>query len=253
MAENLHLRNLLKSVSGFIGEGAGGFVAKMGWDIHDFQAFLNKSETDTAWESFQSRRHTQKTAHSDGSTSSAVGSQGVPAKRLSEDDAAPGRAKKLRGMGTNEGSAERQDPYPLLMPMSTTVPPPPPPATNSLYPSAARSPQDSLFSDLMRNGHANSPVFMPPTPGSSGHYGTSSASSTYSYLPQINLVDQGMNSLSYTSAKSGTARGQARILSQTNTAPEEPDDEEELMEPKKIEAMKLIRLVQVIHFLLLSF
>lgn len=250
MAENLLLRNLLKSVSGFIGEGAGGFVEKMGWDIHDFQAFLNKSETDTAWESFQTRRHTQKPAQSDGPASSAMGSQSVPVKRPSEDDAASGHSKKLRGMGMNEGSAERQDSYPLLMPMSTTVPPPPPPAASSLY---ARSPQDSLFSDLMRNGHANSPVFMPHTPGSSAHYGTSSASSSYSYLPQINLVDQGMNSLSYVSAKNGPARGQARILSQTNTAPEEPDDEEELMDPKKNEAMKLIKLVQVIRFLLLSF
>ncbi|KAL4081712.1 hypothetical protein V8B97DRAFT_81446 [Scleroderma yunnanense] len=240
MAENLLLRNLLKSVASFISEGAGGFVAQMGWDIHEFEAFLNKSETDTAWESFQMRRRAQKTAQSEGSMSSTLGSQAPPTKRPADDDAASSRLKKPRGLSTNDSPAERHDPYPLLMPMSTTVPPPPHPPASSLYPSAARSPQDNIFSDLMRNGHAGSPVFMPPTPtGTSGHYPSSSTSSTYSYLPQINLVDQGMNTLSYTSAKNGTARGQARILPQT--ASEEPDDEEELRDPKKVEAMKLIK------------
>ena len=239
MAENVVLRNLLKSVSGFISEGAGGFVAKMGWDIHEFEAFINKAETDTAWESFQSRRHTHKPAQSDGSVSN-VGSQSAATKRPSEDDVASERTKRLRGMSANESTTERQDPYPLLMPMGTTVPPPPHPPTSSLYPSSARSPQDNLFSDLMRNGHGNSPVFMPPTPSTSGHY-ASSTSSSYSYLPQISLVEQGMNSLSYASAKNGTMRGQSRIL--RNTAPEEPDDDEELRDPKNVEAMKLIKYV----------
>ncbi|KAG1715925.1 hypothetical protein ID866_1214 [Astraeus odoratus] len=244
MAENLLLRNLLKSVASFISEGAGGFTAKLGWEMHEFEAFLNKSETDTAWESFQARKRSQKTTSTTETMTSTVGPQTVHGKRPSEDDTPSARLKKARGMSGAESTADRHDGYQLLIPMGTTVPPPPPPAASSLYPSAARSPQENIFSDLMRNGHANSPVFMPPaSSGTPGHYSTPSTSSSYSsYIPQMNLVDQGMNAMSYPQAKNGTVPGPQRILSQATTASEEPDDDEELTrDQKRLEAIKLIR------------
>ncbi|KAH7887920.1 hypothetical protein F5I97DRAFT_921257 [Phlebopus sp. FC_14] len=242
MAENLTLRNLLKNLAGFIGEGAGGVIPKLGFELHEFTAYLNKAETDTAWESFQARRNAQKTSHSSNAMSSVLGPQSAT-KRPSEDDIGSNRTKKARGL-SGDSTADRHDGYPLLVPMSTTVPPPPPPPASSLYPSAARSPPQNIFSDLTRNGHANSPVFMPPTPSSAtGQYSTPSASSSYSsYLPHMGIgVDQGINSLPYPSHKNGSIPAQQRVLS--GGAPsEEPDDEEiaELRDPKKMEAFKLI-------------
>ncbi|KIL00353.1 hypothetical protein PAXRUDRAFT_251978 [Paxillus rubicundulus Ve08.2h10] len=241
MAENLTLRNLLKSVAGFIGEGTGGMISSLGFDMHEWNIFLNKAETDTAWESFQSRKHSQKTSQTSSAMSSILGSQTAIAKRPSEDDIGSSRAKKSR-TSNGDASTERQDSYPLLMPMGTTVPPPP--APSSLYPSAARSSPENMFSDMLRNGHASSPVFMPPTPSDTpGHYPTSSTSSSYpTYIPPMGIgVDQGMNPLPYT-AKGGTVTSQRRVLSGPQS--EEPEDEEsllELREPKKTEAFKLIK------------
>ena len=52
MQENMTLRNLLRGLSTFIGEGAGGLLPKLGWDVSDFNTYLNRSETDTAWEGY---------------------------------------------------------------------------------------------------------------------------------------------------------------------------------------------------------
>lgn len=56
MAENHTLRGLLKSLSTFIGEGAGGLLPQLGWDQNDFEQFVNKGESDTAHESYERRR-----------------------------------------------------------------------------------------------------------------------------------------------------------------------------------------------------
>ncbi|KAI6047359.1 hypothetical protein EDC04DRAFT_2864444 [Pisolithus marmoratus] len=242
MTENLMLRNLLKNVASFIGEGAGGVMEKLGYDSHELETFLNKSETDTAWESFQKRKRAHKTAQSTEAMSSTLGPQTGPSKRPAEDTATSSQSKRQRGMGGSDNLTERNEAYPLIIPLSTTIPPPPPPAaTTALYPPPARSPQENIFSDLIRNGHANSSVFMPPTPSATpGHYSTPSSSSGYTYLPQMNIVDQGMSTMSF-SSKNGAVRAQSRALPQTGAASEEPDDDEELEDPKKVEAMKLIR------------
>lgn len=245
MAENLNLRNLLKSVAGFIAEGTGGMVEKLGFEMHEWTAFLERSETDTAWESFQSRKHSHKTSQSSTAMSSMLGAQPSTSKRPLEDDpSSANHAKKSRTM-SSDASVERSDSYQLLMPMNSTVTPPSHPPAPSIYPSASRSPEN-IFSDVLRNGHASSPVFMGPTPaGTPAHYPTPSTSNTYSsYMPPIGIgVDQGMNSLPYPSNKNGAMAPQQRIL--PTPQEEEPDDEEsallELRDPKKIEAFKLIK------------
>ncbi|KAH0839650.1 hypothetical protein J3R83DRAFT_568 [Lanmaoa asiatica] len=243
MIENLTLRNLLKSVSGFIAEGSGGMIQQLGFEMHEWTAFLDKAETDTAWESFQARKHSQKTSQSSNAMSSMLGPQSSTSKRAHEDDVpSANRFKKSRTL-SGDTSVERPDSYHLLMPISSTVPPPP---ASSTYPSAARSPQENIFSEVLRNGHANSPVFMASTPsGTPAHYPTPSTSSTYSsYMPPMGIgVDQGMNSLPYPPNKNGAVTSQQRILPTPQS--DEPDDEEssllELRDPKKIEAFKLIK------------
>ncbi|KAF9246953.1 hypothetical protein BU15DRAFT_84537 [Melanogaster broomeanus] len=246
MVENVTLRNLLKSVAGFIAEGTGGMVSSLGFEMHEWTAFLNKAETDTAWESFQTRRHSQKTSQSSSAMSSILGSQSTAAKRPSEDDIGSNRVKKSK-TSSGDTSTDRQDGYPLFMPMSTTVPPLPPPSgpSPSLYPSTIRSPQENIFSGMLRNGHGNSPVFIPPTPsGTPGHYAPSSTSSNHSsYIPSMGIgVDQGVNPLPYPTSKNGTATSQHRVLRGPQS--EEPEDEEAMLEvqdPKKAEAIKLIQ------------
>lgn len=249
MTENLTLRNLLKSVAGFIAEGSGGMIQKLGFEMHEWTAFLDRTETDTAWESFQSRKHSQKTTQTSTAMSSMLGPQSSSSKRPLEDDApSANHLKKSRTM-SGDASVERPDGYHLLMPMGSSVPPTHPSAS-SMYPSTARSPQENIFSEVLRNGHGNSPVFMGSTPSStSTHYPATSTSSTYSsYMPPIGIgVDQGMNSLPYPSNKNGTITPQQRILA--NPQDDEQDDEEssllELRDPKKVEAVKLIKYATV--------
>jgi hypothetical protein len=56
IAENQTLRNVVRSLSNFIGDGAGGALPSMGWTLKEFEAFINKAETDTAFEAFAKRK-----------------------------------------------------------------------------------------------------------------------------------------------------------------------------------------------------
>jgi hypothetical protein len=236
MSENQVLRGLLKSVSGFIGDGAGGLLVKLGWDMADFDSFINKAETDTAWESFQSRKHSLKTSQTSNAMSSMLGAPSNTGKRPSEDDSGPGLAKKARGISNTEQNGDRRDSYPLMLPMSSAVPP-----ASSLYPPQppqGRSPQDNMFSDLLPSG--NSPAFMSTTTSSTPSY---AASDFQPYVPQMNMnVEQRVGAMSYSTNKTNAAVPlPQRVLPQKSI--EEPDDYDmaELRDPKKIEAMKLIK------------
>ncbi|KAG2146649.1 hypothetical protein DEU56DRAFT_785642 [Suillus clintonianus] len=235
MAENQVLRGLLKSVSGFIGDGAGGMLVKLGWDMADFDSFVNKAETDTAWESFQTRKH----SHTSQTSSAMSSTLGAPNnKRPADDDSGPGPAKKTRGMSNSEQNGDRRDSYPLMMPMSSAVPPAP-----SLYPPPppqGRS-QDNLFSDLMQSG--NSPVFMSTTTSTTpSHYAASA--DFQPYVPQMNVnVEQRLGAMYSTSKTNAAVPPPQRVLPQNSLANDEPDEHDmgELQDPKKIEAMKLIK------------
>lgn len=238
MAENHVLRGLLKSVSGFIGDGAGGMLVKLGWDVADFDSFVNKAETDTAWECFQARKNSHKASPTSNPMSSMLGAPSNTGKRPSDDDSGPGPAKKARGMSNSEQNGDRRDSYSLMLPMSSVVPP-----ASSLYPPPpqGRSPQDNMFSDLMQSG--NSPVFMPTTTSSTpSHYAASA--DFQPYVPQMNMnVEQRLGAMPYSTNKPNAAVPPQRVLPQNSLANEEPDDRDmaELRDPKKIEAMKLIK------------
>lgn len=237
MQENQVLRQLLRSLSNFIGDGAGGLLPKLGWDMNDFNNFVNRSETDTAWESYQ-RHKREEQANTSTSTSQ---------KRPAEDDTAS-RAKRPRGPG--EAGTEDRDGYPLLVPGNPAVPPIPAPG---LYPSTSgRSQHESMFNDIMRGPNSGSPMFVPPTSppnaqftGSSGMSGNPYASAPY--LPSMNVnVDPALPGMSLVTnpATMPAPRGPqppTPTNKSTHTTAASPADDDQ--DPKRHEAYKLIQCV----------
>jgi hypothetical protein len=229
MEENQTLRGLLRSLSSFIGDGAGGILPKMGWDITDFNNFVNRSETDTAWESFQRR----KKNNTNPSTSQDHHAQ----KRPADNDDSVIRSKKPRGTGEHDDESEQsQERFGLLMPMSSGHP------SNTIYPSSTRSHETGMFSDLLQSS-TSSPMFGRPIPSvsaSSPYNGTSSSGgSTFQYIPPLNVnVDAQVSPLPFPST---SAHGpmQQRI-SQVNQQISDPVDD---ADDSNVEEFRLIRCV----------
>ncbi|KAH7100559.1 hypothetical protein BKA62DRAFT_237969 [Auriculariales sp. MPI-PUGE-AT-0066] len=84
ITENASLRSLVKNLGQAVGEGLPGFLPRMGWDGGEFNDFLNKSENDTALESF-ARLKRQAVSHT-------ISSQ----KRSLDDDGPDGSNKRAR-------------------------------------------------------------------------------------------------------------------------------------------------------------
>lgn len=202
MAENQTLRGLLKSLATFIGEGVGGVLPKLGWDISGFNQFVNKSETDTAWEGYQMRK--KKATEEVAPTS----------KRPADDDLSALRVKKAR---MNETDGDRgQDAFSLLLPMST-----PSVSSNGMYPSPSRSSAEGV-------GASSQPFLA-----------SSSASYQHHFLPAVNLsVETPLGPISYPSSTSPFSISQNISEQVPNHHPsaENLDDND----PNKSEAYKLI-------------
>ncbi|KAI0692647.1 hypothetical protein BC835DRAFT_1427353 [Cytidiella melzeri] len=231
MQENQVLRQLLKSLSGFIGDGAGGLLPKLGWDLNDFNNFVNRSETDTAWESYQRHKREDETnaANAGPSTSN---------KRTSDTDDSSARAKRARSNGDKDGT-DREG-YPVIVPVNTA--PVPNMQQNNMYSASSRSHESNLFNDLMR-GSGPSPMF--PSPGASpvnGQYGASSAgnnSYSTSYIPPIVNVDPAMSGLPLVNppVQMPSSRVASGSQGPSNPVPVVDDDQD----PKRHEAYKLIQ------------
>src|SRR6266568_3169857 len=119
MAENQTLRNLLRGLAAFIGDGAGGLLPKLGWKPADFNDFINKSETDTAWEGYHRRKKGD-------AESSNMASASIPQaqKRPFDGDHSTGHTKKPRN---NDNELDNnQNGFNLLGSMPTNAIPPPP-------------------------------------------------------------------------------------------------------------------------------
>ena len=228
MAENHVLRGFLRSLTDFIGDGAGGLLTKLGWSMQDFDNFVNKSETDTAYESFQRRKR-----EGQGATSSA--SQTGSRKRASEDDTA-NNPKRARGQSERDDADRSTDAFPVLMPMNSVQ------SGSNLY--TGRSSQDaSLFSEIMR-GPNGSPILLPgpssPSyPTSSSQVPPSNGNYQNSYVTPLNMgvETSTINSMSFVNNAT------------TPTIPQQPRpsvtslDELEPIDPKNVEAQKLISFV----------
>ncbi|GJE84655.1 bZIP transcription factor [Phanerochaete sordida] len=236
MQENQVLRQLLRSLSNFIGDGAGGLLPKLGWDMNDFNNFVNRSETDTAWESYQ--RHKREEPQSQ--TSGSSGSQ----KRPAEDDTSA-RSKRAR---PGESPADGDRDYPLLVPVNSAVPPIP---ANGLYPQPSRNSHDTnMFNDLMR-GPSGSPMFVPPTSPPNAPFAGGSGSSTmggggYSAspytMPSMNVnVDPALPGMSLVTnnATMPAPRAAPKAAQQQHASAASPTDDDQ--DPKRHEAYKLIQ------------
>ncbi|KIK65446.1 hypothetical protein GYMLUDRAFT_219504 [Collybiopsis luxurians FD-317 M1] len=220
MQENQTLRNLLKSVTAFIGEGAGGLLPKLGWEMSDFNNFVNKSETDTAWEGYQRRKKTSASAELLNSA------QKRPA---AEDDNASNKKARTTSDAGDSGS------YSMLLPMNSG-----PLSATPLYPAPNAHDGRTMFSDVMRNG-TGSPMFMsnsanattPPQYGASSSSNVSNYPSTYIPGGHMNL-ETSLPPLTFPSASS-TTNTQSRTNDQAS-----PDQAEDDDDPNKNEAYKLI-------------
>ncbi|EAU84262.2 hypothetical protein CC1G_01258 [Coprinopsis cinerea okayama7 len=211
MAENHNLRQMLRSLATFIGEGMGGVLPKLGWDENDWNNMLNKGETDTAWEGYQRRKKQaeQNKASAASSPMSTMASQ----KRPSEDASLGTRPKKARSEN------ETPNGFNLMGSMGS----------GNMFPSD--SDRNGMFPELMRGGPSQ-PMF-PPPPGPSSSslpYGGMSNNLDYpgAYLG-LPMNHQPMPPYEPTNV----ASSQARI-----PPPEEEDIDDE---PNKLEAHKLIQ------------
>jgi len=171
MAENHTLRGLLRSLSAFIGEGAGGVLPKLGWSLNDFENYVNRTETDTAWESYQKRKSEVQTAQAEPSTSK----QPANSRKRPSDDGNSNRTKRQRSMTAD---VEHSCDLPVI--------------GNS-------APADrTSFNDLLRANASASPLFIAPQsaasqttyPGSTsgnGPFTSASSGSTPSFLHGLGL------------------------------------------------------------------
>ncbi|KAG6885352.1 hypothetical protein C0993_002828 [Termitomyces sp. T159_Od127] len=219
MAENQTLRGLLRGVTAFIGDGAGGLLPKLGWDMADFTQFINRSETDTAFEGYQSRKK-------------ALQSSGQALKRSGEDDPSLTRGKKARA---NESEPDRhQNGFNLLMSIGA-----PSLSNNGMYPSATRSGEGSgsgMLQDLIRSS-GNSPMYMQQASPSTAYAGAPVSNYQPPYMPGVNLnLEQSLAPVPFTPPSTGNATSQTMPpASRHSSEPLEEDDD-----PNKIEAYKLI-------------
>lgn len=208
MAENQTLRTLLRGLSGFIGDGAGGLLSKMGWDMGDFEKFINRSETDTVYESHQLRKKGQEGLGLNGIASSSK--RAAPDSNLSFD------ANKRRR--ASDPPETRQFSMPLMqMPLSNPVQDPNMNGT-------------TLFSDLM--GQTGSPLFMtqanapfqsaPPNP-----YNQSA------FLPPVRIPNGEAASPTYLPSNASSSE----IVSPQRP----PSADQEENDPKNDEAFKLMQ------------
>ncbi|KAJ7276235.1 hypothetical protein B0H12DRAFT_1084269 [Mycena haematopus] len=220
MEENQTLRTLLRSLGAFIGEGAGGLLPKLGWDITDFNNFINRSETDTAWQGYQRRKKTAEVTTPQGQ------------KRSAEDDSSNTR-KKTRT--TDHEADAGQNGYPVLVNMNPPMP------GNNMYGRDGNN--NALFSDLMR-GSNGSPMFSntPPNANASPTFANGSQSTNYqnSYMSGVNMgVDPSLPPLSFSPPSSVPSAPIQQQQQQPNQMPT-PDQAEEDDDPNKSEAYKLI-------------
>lgn len=242
MQENQVLRGLLKSLGAFIGDGAGGVLTKLGWDMNEFNDMVNKSETDTAWESYQ--RHKRDKSES---TPASAGPSGQ--KRPAEDSDPYGlRPKRARPGEPNGDAARPNDNFPLLVPLNPAVSSMGP---NGLYPSS-RPHDGSLLSDYTRGGPSSaSSMFIPPSSpvnqanqfGSAPNGGMSMQFQS-SYGPGMSMSNDPMSTMPMVNNNMAPMAGSSRTSSNTQPASQQQQgSEEDEIDPKKLDAYKLIQYV----------
>ena len=238
MTENQTLRNLLRNLASFIGDGAGGLLPKMGWNMQDFNHFINKGETDTAWEGYQRRKNNNQNGEP-AEPSSSFGNKPLsqPQKRAAEVEINGSSAKKPRH--DEKDFENSRNGYPPMLPM-------PAPSLPIQYSSGGPRPQqeqNGVFSELMRNPNSSA-LYIPPNSNPSTQYanpGSSLEGYSRSYMSPVNMNMEQSTSSFYESAANPVTQNRSR---QSNDDEVREDVEDE--DPKKSEAFKLIKCVPYI-------
>jgi hypothetical protein len=250
MAENQALRNLLRGLSSFIGDGAGGLLPKLGWDMTDFNNFISKGESDTAVEAFQKRKaQMQQTGNGSGQK------RGNNTGTLDESTAAH---KKARTDSTSSagGIGGGNSGYSLLSLNNTQSSP-----STGFYnsPPASRPSQDSsnVLSDLLRGSGppppgapaSGSSMYMPSganaPPPANGHNQFNlpppSAMGSYPpYLPPMQIPDGSTHpGLPFPTVTTPT--NSSAVVPRPGSQATTPSDYERDDDPKKNETYKLIQ------------
>ena len=223
MAENHTLRGLLRSLSAFIGEGAGGVLPKLGWSLNDFENYINRAETDTAWESYQKRKGDTQNAQAEPSTSKQSTN---PRKRPAEGGGSD-RDKRQRSMTADVDSHSHDMPA----------------IGNSL-------PADgTTLNDLLRTNASASPIYMtttqssapqPTYPSSASGFTPSGSGSAPSFLHGLGLESSAKDHPDPVSLSLPAPR-----INQTTAAALETSEDDETYDPKIEEAGKLISYVMI--------
>lgn len=117
MQENLQLRGLIRSLGSYIGDGVGGIIPSMGFDRpQDFMDYVNKAETDTAFEGFQRRK---KAAQATAAAGTGLSGNLSRKRTVSEDD---GLRKRAKGLGDtdhlNLNGKDHDSRFSMLVPIS---------------------------------------------------------------------------------------------------------------------------------------
>jgi hypothetical protein len=205
MDENAALRSLVKGLSAFVGDGAGGTLQKLGWNHEEFNDFVNKNTSDLAYESFQKHKANA-------------------AKRRASEPTAP----EPSNSNPNKRARADSDQYGNNSGMFRPVQPAPAAGSSG-------SGDTSLFSQLVRG---NNPHMYPPAAPQPPAYGAGPSGASPSY----NMGGAyGMSPLSMevpSPAGSGSV-GSGAGYSHMN----QPDLREAEVDPKVDEAGSLIKLV----------
>lgn len=242
MQENQHLRNLIRSLGNYIGDGLGGILPSLGFDRpNEFVDFINRAETDTAFEGFQRRKKATQTGQSS--------FLGLNKKRSSLDDDDHTKSKRTKSVDDRELLSNGKDHYtPLLVPLSPATPATGGSAGSYYQPGkfSQTSTHNSLFSELLQGQSNNSAMYMAastpeslsqfpsPVPGYPGpfHPSNSVPPALQSYLPTTPAA---------TTATSMAASPSGPTPSSTTS--DLADDDGQIDDPKLHEATKLIKYI----------
>ncbi|KAL5508357.1 hypothetical protein ACEPAH_5976 [Sanghuangporus vaninii] len=227
MQENQNLRNIIRNLGGYIGEGLGGILPSIGFDRpQEFVDFLNRAETDTAYEGFQRRKKAAQAAAASGSSVAAGGINSNLAKKrsISEDMSSRKRVKDDH-FGMNGTGASGKD------------------ADSSRYPSipVPISPATAGASFYSTVGTASSMYMTGPVPESSGFTATPPNVSSVPQYPSA--FHPPLNVTSSLGPQPFLSNMSSNVPAQTpsSTASEPLEQDEGIDDPKLHEATKLIQ------------
>ncbi|BGP24801.1 transcription factor [Rhodotorula toruloides] len=133
LEENQKLRTMLQTLSGFIGEGLGGALAKVGTDLPEFHAFITRSRIDTATDALRLTKP-QLAPSTAPRQFPRPGDSPVPDGDV--DAAPPSKRQRETGSTVTATEAAGRGELAHVYASTSALPPPPPPFSSPQPPSS---------------------------------------------------------------------------------------------------------------------